>query len=377
MDLTRRRLLEGVLGAGAASVLGCETGAPGGGRPRRAPASPGVPAVLATTALGMRWPVRDPFVFCVHHDDRYPAGNDRLGPAASLDGRRIGNDFEGLDGWRMYHGDVVPGFPRHPHRGFETVTVVRRGLLDHSDSMGGAARYGGGDVQWLTAGRGIQHSEMFPLLDPGGPNPVELFQIWLNLPARKKMADPHFEMLWSRTIPRVRATDDEGRVTEVAVVAGRLADARAPAPPPDSYASIEGSDVAIWTLAMAPGARFTLPAAPGTHRSLYFFAGDTLRVGDRTVSARHEIQLRPDVDAALHNGDRTSEALLLQGRPIDEPIVQHGPWVMNSRDEIRQAIADYRRTAFGGWPWRADDPVHPRPEGRFARYPDGRVLRPT
>ena len=88
-----------------------------------------------------------------------------MGPDASLAGRSIGQDFEGKDGWRMYHGDVVPGFPQHPHRGFETVTIVRQGFIDHSDSLGATARFGAGDVQWLTAGRGIVHSEMFPLLD--------------------------------------------------------------------------------------------------------------------------------------------------------------------------------------------------------------------
>ena len=120
-------------------------------------------AIVAVTPLGFPWPTHDPFLFCVHHDDPYPAGNERLGPAASLAGRNLGQDFEGKDGWRMYHGEVVPGFPQHPHRGFETVTVVRRGLLDHSDSLGATARYGDGDVQWLTAGGGIVHAEMFPL----------------------------------------------------------------------------------------------------------------------------------------------------------------------------------------------------------------------
>ena len=84
----------------------------------------------------------------------------------------------------------MPGFPSHPHRGFETVTYVRRGLIDHSDSLGAAARFGRGDTQWLTAGRGIVHAEMFPLLDEDGPNPLELFQIWVNLPAADKMAAP-------------------------------------------------------------------------------------------------------------------------------------------------------------------------------------------
>src|SRR3569833_2917046 len=146
--------------------------------------------------LGSPWQTVDPFLFCVYHQDAYPAGNDAMGPATSLAGRDIGQDFAGKDGWRMYHGDTVPGFPRHPHRGFETVTIVRQGLIDHSDSLGATARFGGGDVQWLTAGKGISHCEMFPLVNATEPNPAELFQIWLNLPARDKLVDPHFTMLW-------------------------------------------------------------------------------------------------------------------------------------------------------------------------------------
>jgi len=103
---------------------------------------------------GVPWQTFDPFLFCVYHQDHYPAGNERLGPAASLSGRNIGMDFEGKDGWRMYHGSVVPGFPQHPHRGFETVTIMRQGYIDHSDSLGATARFGRGDVQWLTAGKG-------------------------------------------------------------------------------------------------------------------------------------------------------------------------------------------------------------------------------
>ena len=127
-----------------------------------------------------------------------------MGPAASLEGRNIGQDFAGKDGWRMYHGDVVPGFPQHPHRGFETVTFVREGYIDHSDSLGATARFGRGDVQWLTAGAGIVHSEMFPLLKPDAGNRLELFQIWVNLPAKSKFAAPYFTMFWDKDVPRAR-----------------------------------------------------------------------------------------------------------------------------------------------------------------------------
>jgi redox-sensitive bicupin YhaK (pirin superfamily) len=307
----------------------------------------------------------------VHHDDAYPAGDDRLAPAASLEGRDLGMDFAGKDGWRMYHGDVVPGFPAHPHRGFETVTLVRRGFIDHSDSLGATARFGEGDVQWLTAGRGIQHSEMFPLLKPDAPNPLELFQIWLNLPRASKMVAPYFSMLWSGSMPTVTA--DGASIT---VVAGRLGDVPPPAPPPDSWASRPDSDVAIWTIRLPAGARWTVPAAqPGTNRTLYLFRGRNLKLGDRTVPASSAVRVRPDVALALEASE-DSELLLLQGRPIGEPVVQHGPFVMNTTAEIQRAFLDYRDTRFGGWPWRNDAPVHPRDAGRFAKRPDGSLDKP-
>jgi quercetin 2,3-dioxygenase len=335
-------------------------------------------AILSIHPLGFPWRTRDPFLFCVHHDDHYPAGNDRLGPAASLGGRNLGMDFEGKDGWRMYHGEVVPGFPQHPHRGFETVTVVRHGLIDHSDSLGAAARYGRGDVQWLTAGKGILHAEMFPLLERNGSNPLELFQIWLNLPRSNKMVDPHFSMFWGDGVPRRALLDHEGRSTELTVIAGRFEDALPLKPPPSSWAAESDHDVAIWTMKMAPRARFTLPpAARGTNRSLYFFRGGGLSIGDASISVKHEIDLVPEIAVTIDNGEEESELLLLQGRPIGEPVVQYGPFVMNTRAEIQQAFADYQRTQFGGWPWSENDHVHAREEGRFARHAGGRIERPT
>jgi redox-sensitive bicupin YhaK (pirin superfamily) len=339
----------------------------------------GAGSVLGFAPLGFQWPVADPFLFCVHHDDHYPAGNAQLGPDPALfAGREMGMDFAGKDGWRMYHGEVVPGFPQHPHRGFETVTIVRRGLLDHSDSLGATARYGRGDVQWLTAGGGIQHAEMFPLIDPSAPNPVELFQIWMNLPAQNKMVPAHFTMLWNELIPKRVVRDADGRATELAVIAGRYADVTAAPPPPNSWAARADSDVAIWTLKLAPHARFLLPAArSGSRRGLYFFVGSELHVGDEKVAPSQRIELRPDTAVSLRNGPDESELLLLQGRPIGEPVAQHGPFVMNTREEIVRAYDDYRRTGFGGWPWPRTDPVHPRDAGRFAKREDGTVERPA
>ena len=333
--------------------------------------------VLETRPLGFPWETTDPFLFCVHHDDAYPAGNERMGPATSLAGRNLGQDFEGKDGWRMYHGEVVPGFPQHPHRGFETVTIVRRGLIDHSDSLGAAARFGSGDAQWLTAGEGIVHSEMFPLLEKSKPNPLELFQIWLNLPAEDKLAPPHFAMLWDREIPRCTFTDDAGRTTEVAIYAGELDGKRAPPPPPQSWASRPDTDVAIWCIRMAPGAKWTLPpaAGKGTVRTLYFFVGSSIRVGSHEQKSFAAIRVKSDVVVALECGDAACEILVLQGRPIGQPVAQYGPFVMNTAAEIQRAMADYRRTQFGGWPWPSDDPVHAREEGRFAKHADGRIER--
>jgi len=330
--------------------------------------------VLETKPMGFPWETADPFLFCVHHDDAYPAGNERLGPSVPLTGRTLGNDFARKDGWSMYHGQTVPGFPQHPHRGFETVTIVRKGLIDHSDSLGATARFGAGDVQWLTAGKGIVHCEMFPLVDTKKPNPLELFQIWLNLPKSAKMVDPYFSMLWNDQIRVHIAKDAAGKSTEVTVVAGKLGEAAGPKPPPDSWAARADSDIAIWTIRMEPGARVTLPAAKaGTNRTLYPFVGESLSVAGKSIPRGHLAKLKADVDVELVNGPKAADLLLLQGRPIGEPVVSYGPFVMNTREEIQQAFEDYRRTEFGGWPWRTDDPTHAREAERFAKHVDGRV----
>jgi len=329
-------------------------------------------SIISLKPLGFMWPVSDPFLFCAHHLDHFPAGNESMGPAASLEGRNIGQDFTIKDGWRMYHGETIPGFPAHPHRGFETVTIVMTGMVDHADSHGQAGRYGNGDVQWMTAGEGLQHSEMFPLLNQNGENPEELFQVWLNLPKSKKFAKPHFKMLWSEDIPVYKEIDENGKSVEVNVIAGKIGEITPPLPAPDSWAANLTNEVAVWTIKMEAGAQWMIPAAhQQTKRSLYFYRGTSLHIDNIKITAYQSVELKPDNELLIVNGDSDSYLLLLQGKPINEPVVQYGPFVMNSEAEIQQAFNDYRRTEFGGWPWSRHDQVHPRTKSRFAKYDDG------
>ena len=329
-------------------------------------------AILKIRDLGFQWETNNPFLFCVHHDDKYPRGNQEMGPDASLEGRSLGNDFVLKDGWRMYHGKKIPGFPVHPHRGFETITIVLNGLVDHSDSMGASGRYGHGDVQWMTAGAGMQHAEMFPLVHEDRNNPLELFQIWLNLAAEDKFVKPHYKMLWKEDIPVLNLLDKQGNAIDVTIIAGGLNGLQGVPPAPDSWAAKPEHEVAIWLIRMDAGAKWELPpASEPVSRSLYFYNGSEIDLSGKEISSYKAIDLEASRTVALDNGPEESRLLLLQGRPIEEPVVQYGPFVMNSRQEIQQAFDDYRETQFGGWPWSRPDQVHGREMGRFARFADG------
>ncbi|MGW8123650.1 pirin family protein [Roseivirga echinicomitans] len=330
-------------------------------------------SILKIQPLSFPWQTSDPFLFCAFHHDNYPKGNGQMGPDASLSGRNIGADFGGKDGWSMYHGQTVPGFPAHPHRGFETVTIAERGLVDHSDSLGAAGRFGNGDVQWMTAGKGVQHAEMFPLLNENETNPLVLFQIWLNLPKMNKMVEPHFAMLWSEDIPTYNHTDQNGNQTKVIVVSGNIEDTVSLAPAPDSWAADVKNEVAIWTITLAPNAEWEMPlASAGINRSLYFYAGANMEVDGNTVEKGHMIKVDATKATQLKNGSQESKLLMLQGKPIGEPVAQHGPFVMNDNAEIRQAMNEYQNTQFGGWPWPKHDHTHENTRGRFALHADGK-----
>lgn len=334
--------------------------------------------VLRIQALGFPWQTQDPFLFCVYHADDYPEGNEQMGPNVSLAGRKLGQDFVIKDGFRMYHGQTVPGFPAHPHCGFETVTIVQKGLVDHSDSLGATARFGHGDAQWITTGKGLQHSEMFPLVKQDEPNPLVLFQLWLNLPRVAKSADPYFKMLWADTIPTVEQTDENGKRISVDLIAGTLGNISAPAPNPDSWAAKPANELAIFAIRLEAGARWTLPTASAeANRSLYFYEGDQLQLADRDLGVNQCAELAANAETVIVNGSQDAKLLMLQGRPINEPVAQHGPFVMNTQQEIHEAFQEYQRTQFGGWPYDSHAPVNPREKGRYAQYPDGSIEEPA
>ncbi len=324
--------------------------------------------------LGFPWQTQDPFLFCAYHNDQYPKGNSSMGPdSQELRGRNIGQDFQGKDGWSMYHGSVIPGFPYHPHRGFETITVNEKGVVDHSDSLGAAGRFMKGDVQWMTAGRGVQHSEMFPLVHEDKDNHLEIFQIWLNLPRASKMVEAHFKMLWREDIPIINHKDSSGKNTRVQVIAGKINETEALDPTPNSWASNPENAVGVYTVKMEADAEWTLPATlAGANRSIFFYRGENISIEDQGISVQSIIEAEATSDIRIKNGPEESSFLILEGKPIGEPVVQHGPFVMNTVEEIQQTMREYGRTQFGGWPWGEREMAHPRDKGRFALHADGR-----
>jgi redox-sensitive bicupin YhaK (pirin superfamily) len=321
--------------------------------------------------IEQQWPTQEPFLFCAHHFDHYPAGNEKLGlNPTHFSGRHMGSDFEEKNGFRIYHGAEIPGFPVHPHRGFETITIVRQGFADHADSLGAMGRYGEGDVQWMTAGSGVQHSEMFPLVYKDKDNTLELFQIWLNLPKKNKMVPPDFKMLWANTIPKIK--NDR---TEVSIISGEYLGTKFFEAPKNSWAAEPENEVNILLVKLEKGGTFLYPAKKNLNRTIYFFEGSGVRLNGEKIPAKQAVFLEPEYELNIQ-ATEASEFLILEGRPIGEPVFQHGPFVMNSREEIVQTIRDYQASQFGGWKWSREDMIHGPGTERFAKYPDGRIEKP-
>jgi len=315
----------------------------------------------------------DPFLFCVYHKDNYPPGNEKM----EAPRRGNGNDFTPSADYRMYHGDRIPGFPQHPHRGFETITATISGLIDHTDSKKNGGRYGQGDLQWMTAGNGIVHGENFPLINQDKPNPCRFFQIWLNLEAKNKMVEPDFVMQWAEEIPHIEK--DNAVVT---LWYGEYNGIKSQPSTKYSWANNPENDVAVWHIVLKPKSKFTIPPArvSSVNRAIYLIEGNSLNVvGDKEYKEKIGLKLDPEVEVVITNesSNENTEVLFLQGKPIGEPVVQHGPFVMNTREEIQKAFSDYQKTQFGGWPFDEDAVIYPREKGRFAFLNGKEYLPPT
>lgn len=249
----------------------------------------------------------DPFLFLNHHGPQvYPPGNRGL------------------------------PFGPHPHRGFETVTFIVAGELTHRDSAGHESVIAAGGVQWMTAGRGLVHSELSPDAFKRTGGPLEILQLWINLPARLKMSSPAYTGLQRAAIPSLTTADGLGRVN---LIAGRWSGAAGP------IRSL--TSVFIATVELAAGGKVAFANLGGRNVFLYIVAG-SIEVADRSVPEYTLVELNDDGDAVELRAAGTALLLFGHAAPIGEPVVAHGPFVMNTREEIVQAIRDYQAGMFGG-----------------------------
>jgi len=228
--------------------------------------------------------------------------------------------------------DYVAGFPSHPHRGFETVTYMLDGRMRHQDSVGNRGDLGPGDVQWMTAARGIIHSEM-PQQTAGR---MRGLQLWINLPAREKMQRPSWRDVPAREIP-MAALEGGGQAR---VIAGSLVQTDAVTAGPIRGASTDPLYFDVW---LPPHASVRIPVALTHNAFLYAYEGEA-SVGDQArIVPRHAAGfLSPGDVVQIGAGESGARLLVIAGRPIGEPVVQYGPFVMNTREEIERAIADYQ-----------------------------------
>ena len=227
--------------------------------------------------------------------------------------------------------DYIAGFPSHPHRGFETVTYMLDGRMRHRDNAGNEGLLESGSVQWMTAGRGIVHSEM-PEQDHGL---MRGFQLWVNLPAKDKMSAPRYQDIAPEKIPSV----EPAAGVRVRVVAGELLGARGPV-------SGVATEPVYLDVALEPGAQVEIPV-PATHNAFaYVFEGDGVQVGNETLARSELGVLSPGDSVALIASDKPARVLVVAGKPLNEPVAKYGPFVMNTPEQIMQAMQDYQAGRF-------------------------------
>ena len=228
------------------------------------------------------------------------------------------------------------GVGQHPHRGFETVTIVYDGEVSHRDSTGQGGMIGPGDVQWMTAAGGILHEEFHSPGFTKSGGPFQMIQLWVNLPAKDKMSAPRYQSILSGDIPSVDLPDGAGRVR---VIAGDFDGHHGPA---KTFTPMN-----VWDLRLNRDAAATLDLPEGHTTMLVVLSGQITVNGTRDVRAAEMVMLDRDGAGAAINAGGDAVVLVLTGKPIDEPIIGHGPFVMNTEGEIRQAIVDFNSGRFG------------------------------
>ncbi|AZR43129.1 MULTISPECIES: pirin family protein [Marinobacter] len=228
------------------------------------------------------------------------------------------------------------GVGQHPHRGFETVTVVYSGELEHRDTSGAGGLIGEGDVQWMTAGAGIVHEEFHSqqFTEQGGL--LNMVQLWVNLPASAKDTPAAYQTLLNKDIPRVSLEDDGGALR---VIAGEYLEHKGPA---NTFTPIN-----VWDLKLEPGARVNLPVPKG-HTTLVAVLNGSVQINDTDVLREAELaNLDREGQEIVLESNNDARLLVLSGEPIDEPVVGYGPFVMNTEEEIKQAMLDFQSGKFG------------------------------
>jgi redox-sensitive bicupin YhaK (pirin superfamily) len=228
------------------------------------------------------------------------------------------------------------GVGQHPHRGFETVTIVYKGELEHRDSTGSGGKIGAGDVQWMTAASGILHEEFHSEGFAKSGGTLEMVQLWVNLPARDKMADPGYQTLLDADIPSIALKNNAGRLR---LIAGEFDGQTGPA---RTFTPID-----VWDLRLNGGQALTLDLHEGRNTALVILRGTVQVNGLESVGEGQLVLFERQGDQLSLQASADAVVLLLSGEPIDEPIVGHGPFVMNSEQEIHQAFADFQSGRFG------------------------------
>ena len=328
--------------------------------------------VLREMVANLHWDLEDPFIFASHHFDLYPKGNERQAPPKEeIEKKDLGNDYHGLFGYRLYTSKLTPGFQLHSHWGYETVTYVPQGYVDHFDSLGNQGRYGYGDMQWITAGGLYSHCEMYPLAHQDRENPQLVTQIMINLPLSEKNTPPEVHTVWKEDLQEF---EEDG--CTFTLLAGSFRGRTARIPSQRSWAADPSHHVLILRVLMGPGTTLRLGPSDAKHRNIYI-TDCRATVAGKEYHEDTRLKLRPEASVEITMGEKESELWVLEGDPIGERQSRWGPVVLGTDSEVREANNVIRKKEGPEWQWEYVNQKQPLGTERFYRSADGAESRPT